>query len=167
MPSQNLPSTSRAPWRRFPAWAARWLLAVAGIGLLVALLLGVGAWARERALRDLESQARAAAQLSLAALSHKLDKFHAIPRVLAQDTALAAVLASPTPKALDGLSRRLEALAASWGPPSCMCSMRRAGRWRPATGVSRIPSSAMIIVSGRISRMPWMPATACTSPSGW
>ena len=116
MPSQNLPSTSRAPWRRFPAWAARWLLAVAGIGLLVALLLGVGAWARERALRDLESQARAAAQLSLAALSHKLDKFHAIPRVLAQDTALAAVLASPTPKALDGLSRRLEALGGELGP---------------------------------------------------
>ncbi|CAM3611622.1 histidine kinase OS=Castellaniella defragrans (strain DSM / CCUG 39792 / 65Phen) OX=1437824 GN=BN940_08456 PE=4 SV=1 [Castellaniella denitrificans] len=116
MRPQNPPAASRVQPRRPSAWAVRWLLAVAGIALLAGALWGAGAWARDRALRDLESQARAAAQLSLTALGHKLDKFRAIPRVLAQDTALGAVLESPTPRALEDLSRRLEALGRELGP---------------------------------------------------
>uniref|UniRef100_UPI00333FED70 sensor histidine kinase n=1 Tax=Castellaniella defragrans TaxID=75697 RepID=UPI00333FED70 len=97
-------------------WVVRWLLAATGVALLAGVLWGVGAWAREHALRDLDAQARASAQLSLTALSHKLDKYRAIPQVLAQDTALEAVLESPTPRALEDLSRRLETLGRELGP---------------------------------------------------
>ncbi|MBV2182429.1 ATP-binding protein [Castellaniella denitrificans] len=109
------PYPSSAEPRRPSAWMARWLLAIAGIALLAGVLGGAGAWARDRALRDLETQARVSAQLSLTALNHTLDKFHAIPSILAQDTALAAVLESPAPSALDDLSRRLETLGRELG----------------------------------------------------
>lgn len=109
------PYPSSAEPRRPSAWMARWLLAIAGIALLAGVLGGAGAWARDRALRDLETQARVSAQLSLTALNHTLDKFHAIPSILAQDTALAAVLESSAPSALDDLSRRLETLGRELG----------------------------------------------------
>ncbi|GAA0774129.1 ATP-binding protein [Castellaniella ginsengisoli] len=109
-------ASSRTARRRALAWAARWLLAAAGAALLAGALWGAGHWARERALRDIEAQARASAQLSLTALNHKLDKYCAIPRVLAQDTALAGVLESPEPRALEDLSRRLEVLGRDLGP---------------------------------------------------
>ncbi|MGB7523963.1 MAG: sensor histidine kinase, partial [Castellaniella sp.] len=86
------------------------------MALLAGALWGAGAWARDRALRDLEAQARVSAQLSLTALGHKLDKFRAIPLVLAQDTALEAVLESPSPGALEDLNRRLETLGRELGP---------------------------------------------------
>src|SRR5690606_14723077 len=105
-----------SPEPRPVRWPLRWLLAALGILLQASVRWGVGAWAREHALRDMEYQARASAQLSLAALGHKLDKFRAIPRILAQDTALGAVLAAPTPQALADLNPRLEALSHELGP---------------------------------------------------
>lgn len=103
---------------RHIAWRQGGLLVV--IVVAVALLLWTtGQWARERALRDLSVQAQAGAQLSLAALGHKLAKFQAIPQVLAQDTALIATLQapspSPSPAAQDRLSQRLAVLAGGLG----------------------------------------------------
>lgn len=91
------------------AWGAAALLAVA------VLLWAAGHWARERALGDLASEARATAQLSLTALGHKLDKFRAIPRILAQDTALVSALRAPSAAGQDRLNRRLESLALDLG----------------------------------------------------
>ncbi|MGB3705404.1 MAG: ATP-binding protein [Castellaniella sp.] len=116
MSLQSPSAAPRASTRRLSGWAAHWLLSIVGVTLLAGALWGAGAWARDRTLRDLEAQARVSAQLSLTALGHKLDKFRAIPRVLAQDTALEAVLESPSPAALEDLSRRLETLARELGP---------------------------------------------------
>ena len=126
------PYPSSVEPRHPSAWVARWLLAIAGIALLAGVLGGAGAWARDRALRDLETQARVSAQLSLTALNHTLDKFHAIPSILAQDTALAAkadrILASRNPE----LARhRAQGAAPPVGaqPP---CQLAAASPERPA-----------------------------------
>ncbi|MBV2182908.1 MAG: GHKL domain-containing protein [Castellaniella sp.] len=97
-----------------PGWRV-WLACALALAVLLALLWGAGLWARDRAMRDLRSQAQASAQLSLTALGHKLDKFRAIPRILAQDTALIDILQAPSPDGQDRLNRRLEALAQSLG----------------------------------------------------
>ncbi|KAB0603656.1 ATP-binding protein [Castellaniella defragrans] len=139
MPLPPPSAAARASRRRPSVWLVRWLLAVAGAALLAGALWGAGAWARERALRDLESQARVSAQLSLTALGHKLDKFRAIPRVLAQDTALEAALESPAPVALEALNRRLETLSRELGP-SVLYVLDASG-WTVAASNWREPDS--------------------------
>lgn len=120
----------------------RWLLTRALPGVAVAVVVGIvlwatGQWARSRALRELTVQTQTAARLSLAALDHKLDKFHVIPRVLAQDTALIATLEAPTAQGRDRLNRRLAILAAELGADT-LYVMRPNGRtfaasnWRQA-----------------------------------
>ena len=116
MPSSIDSSDTRLLARQPSGWMLRWLWTLVAIILLAAALWGAGTWAKKRALHDLDIQARAAAQLSLTALGHKLDKFQAIPRLLAQDTALEAVLASPTADALQTLDLRLENLSKELGP---------------------------------------------------
>ncbi|CAM5221206.1 histidine kinase OS=Castellaniella defragrans OX=75697 GN=HNR28_001905 PE=4 SV=1 [Castellaniella defragrans] len=93
----------------------RFLIVVAAVVLIAIVLWVTGQWARSRALRELTTQTRTAAQLSLTALDHKLDKFRAIPRVLAQDTALIATLQAPSAVRQDLLNRRLAALATELG----------------------------------------------------
>lgn len=107
------PAGSR-PAVSLPGWSGRLAFALALAAVLV-LLWVTGQWARDRALLGLASQARAAAQLSLAALDHKLEKFRAIPQILAQDTALEAALRAPSAASQASLNRRLESLAQELG----------------------------------------------------
>ncbi|WP_084386278.1 sensor histidine kinase [Castellaniella caeni] len=110
---------------RHPLWLGGVVLCVAA--LVLATVWWVGDWARVRALHEQQAQTQAVAQLSLTALGHKLDKFRAIPQILAQDTALVATLLHPSESGEARLSTRFERLAAELGA-SALYLMRLDGR---------------------------------------
>lgn len=111
-------AVSGLPWRVSPSplharirWA--WLT----FALAAVAICGCGLWAsgeigRQRAEAALEIQARTDAAMNAALLRTVLEKYRALPFVLAQDAALATALRTRDGSALDQLNRKLETLAA-------------------------------------------------------
>ncbi|MCD0505859.1 cache domain-containing protein, partial [Bordetella petrii] len=89
------------------------LVALLAAGLLLAglAIMAAGQWAGNAALAELSRQAQGTAQLNTLALRTYLEKFRAIPRVLADDPEVRQALQRPQTQApADVLNRKLERL---------------------------------------------------------
>ena len=91
------------------------LLALAVLGLLVAVAVAVGRLARERAAAELADRAAAALPLAGGALAAVIEKQRLVPTVLARDPEVTALLAAPAEAARDRLNAKLAEIAAEAG----------------------------------------------------
>ncbi|TLX14058.1 sensor histidine kinase [Rhizobium sp. MHM7A] len=89
-----------------------WAYAVLALSAVISSLWVSGEIGRRRAEAALEEQAQTDAGMNVALLRTVLEKYRALPFVLSQDAALAAVLAGRDAGMFDELSRKLETLAA-------------------------------------------------------
>ncbi|MBU1346873.1 MAG: sensor histidine kinase [Alphaproteobacteria bacterium] len=99
----RLVAGGRRPWLTL---VAVWLVCCA------AAMFTAGEIARRGAESDLARQAEAAAALHAAVLRSELEKYRSLPLVLAQDPAVASMLAQPSPRSAADVSLKLEGLAA-------------------------------------------------------
>lgn len=91
-----------------------WLLfAAVALALLVAGFVLAGAYGRSQALADLAEQSRIDASLKASLLRAVVERQRALPLVLSDDGAIRQALASPNPKSLEPINRKLESLATS------------------------------------------------------
>lgn len=88
---------------------------VIGLGVALAVMVLVGRWAGERALQGAMAQAHNEEMLSVALLRNHLDKFRALPFVLADDVDIHAVLGGASPGQLEALDEKLERLSRGVG----------------------------------------------------
>ncbi|WP_459618070.1 sensor histidine kinase [Bordetella sp. 2513F-2] len=89
----------------------RLLLALMALILSALALLAVGQWASRHALLELSRQATNTAQLNTLALRSYLERFRAVPRVLAEDSDVRQALRQPgRPAGVAALDGRLERL---------------------------------------------------------
>ena len=88
------------------------LLALAILGLLVAVAVAAGRLARERAAAELADRAAAALPLASGALAAVIEKQRLVPTVLARDPEVTALLAAPAEAARDRLDAKLAEIAA-------------------------------------------------------
>ncbi len=88
----------------------RLLMAALLLGVPVAAALAAG-WASSLAHEDLRDNARAQLALYNANLRAELERHAAVPLALAQDAEVRALLAYPSPAAMDRLNRKLEDIA--------------------------------------------------------
>lgn len=93
--SSALPPSPPSRDLRITGWPGYALLLVLAIVVTVVSLVVADRWAAQRALLDTAAQARNTAQLNAALLRNDLDRFRALPLVLARDAEIRAVLAAP------------------------------------------------------------------------
>ncbi|WP_144634658.1 ATP-binding protein [Bordetella genomosp. 13] len=91
------------------------LLLLAVLALAAWLVHRAGVWGADRAVQELATHARASAQLNTVALRSSLDKFRAVPYVLAQDPEVRATLLGPVPERILELDDKLAALSRGVG----------------------------------------------------
>ncbi|KQM65625.1 histidine kinase [Sphingomonas sp. Leaf17] len=105
--------TSIAP--AFRSWSARRIV-IGFIALIVsiAIVVGAGRYAENRAIDDLARQARTAAQLRTALLHSEIERFRLLPMALSDDTDVIGALAGGRP-ARHALDQKLESLARTTG----------------------------------------------------
>jgi len=89
------------------------LLSLAATAALV--VWQAGQWAGARALDEVAARAQTAAQLNTVVLRNSLEKFRAVPLVLAQDPEVRATLQTPDPAHVEALDRKLEDLSRGVG----------------------------------------------------
>ncbi|WP_241560796.1 sensor histidine kinase [Bordetella avium] len=93
--------------------AAAWTLSA--LALLIVVMLLATQWAENRALNEMAERADASAQLNTVALRSSLEKFRAVPDVLARDSEVRDVLALPDAQAIEALDGKLDELSRSVG----------------------------------------------------
>ncbi|MCM2293223.1 ATP-binding protein [Allorhizobium sp. BGMRC 0089] len=90
-----------------------WLqMLVVGLLLAAGCFYGIGLYARQTALAELEKEARSSANLKLAFLRAVLERPRSLPLVLAEDQQVIDALSLKTPEAVDRLNRKLARLVA-------------------------------------------------------
>ncbi|MFJ1303043.1 ATP-binding protein [Pseudomonadota bacterium AL_CKDN230030165-1A_HGKHYDSX7] len=142
MPSNLDPSPpaslAAAPARR---WGGAATLLLAGLALTLVVLFAATRWAGHRAIDEVAARTDAAIQLNRVALRSSLDKFRAVPLVLAQDPEVLLALRERDPAQIERLDDKLDALARGVGASAIYLLDTRglaiaASNWRePATFV--------------------------------
>lgn len=97
------------------SWIRLIVLALVGIALSAAALLGATQWASERALQEATVQAHNAGQLNAALLRNNLDKFRALPVVLTRDVDVQSALQTASNTQIISLDEKLENLSRDVG----------------------------------------------------
>ena len=115
--AQSEPRNGPAPSKRAAARRGlRVALVLMGVLALAAWLVHrAGVWGADRAVQELATHARAAAQLNTVALRSSLDKFRSVPFVLAQDPEVRATLLAPEPDRILQLDHKFSALSRGVG----------------------------------------------------
>jgi len=106
---------THGPSRPLGVRLRRGLLLLAALAAAVLLLWQAGRWAGGRVVNEAAARAHTAAQLNTVALRNSLDKFRAVPLVLAQDPEVRATLQAPGPVQIQTLDRKLETLSGGVG----------------------------------------------------
>lgn len=112
MPLSPTPPSAPPRLRR---WTGLATLVLAGLALALVTLLAATRWAGQRALAEVAARADAAIELNSVALRSSLDKFRAVPLVLAQDPEVQLALRERHPPQIERLDDKLEALARGVG----------------------------------------------------
>ena len=126
--------------------------------IVIGTALSAG-WAMHQAKRQsMETDARRASQqltLYANALHTLIERYRALPAVLALDPELIAALRGPvTEQVQDALNRKLERINGAANSSTLGCSIARAWPSRPATGACRRPMSAPTTAFAPISSRP-------------
>ena len=109
------PLSTAPPEHATPRRMRAALLLLAVLALAAWLVHRAGVWGADRAVQELATHARAAAQLNTVALRSSLDKFRSVPFVLAQDPEVRATLLAPEPERILQLDHKLTALSRGVG----------------------------------------------------
>ncbi|WP_255176173.1 ATP-binding protein [Bordetella genomosp. 5] len=110
--SDPLPPQAPASPRR---WGLTATLLLAGLALTLVALFAATRWAGQRALDEVAARTDAAIQLNRVALRSSLDKFRAMPLVLAQDPEVLLALRERDQAQIERLDDKLDALARGVG----------------------------------------------------
>ncbi len=101
--------------QRGPRWSGAAAGMLAALALMVLVLLLATQWAESRALHEVAARADATAQLNTVALRSSLEKFRAVPEVLARDPEVRNVLSVRGDVAIEALDDKLADLSRGVG----------------------------------------------------